>query len=106
MRKLEARYAGKSTVNKLGTFNLFLNTKLKGSASIGDHILTLESYFSRLTSMRSETEGPLKGFIFLSSLSEKVESCAMIASVHTMPDGQAIYNHVMMLFLQEYERIS
>lgn len=59
-------------INKLVIFKLLLNNDLKGSASKGDHIPTLESYFSRLSSIGSDMEGPLKVIVKLSSLSEKV----------------------------------
>lgn len=75
--------------SKLGIFNLLMKTKLKASVSMGDHTSTPMSYFSSIASIRSKMEGPLKVVIILSSLSERVEYCARIASVHTIRDERA-----------------
>lgn len=93
-------------VNRIGTLNLLLNTKLRKVVNISDHISILESYFSRLAIMDSEVVEPINVMILINTLYETTKYAAMTASTSTIPDEQATWDHVAMQLIQECERKS
>lgn len=59
-----------------------------------NHIAVLESEFSLLSMMGSELDESIRVVIFLSSLSERSEFVAIVASVATLQQQLATWNYV------------
>lgn len=55
-KKLQLRYASKSTINELSVLSALFKLRLKYGASMGmeDHVLMMEVQFSRMGSMGSD----------------------------------------------------
>lgn len=51
--KLKSWLAGQTMTNKINTFKTLLNMRLRADGNVGDHIPTIKSKMSRLTSVGS-----------------------------------------------------
>lgn len=101
--KLQGRYASKSAIIKLGLLDNVLNIKQLKGADTGDHVSTLEARFCILASMGSSISESMKIALLLSAMSNLLECRPIISSLNSLQREMATFNHVSMIFIDEYK---
>lgn len=86
-------------MNKIRVLNSLLDTKLQRKVDMGNHVLLLESRFSRLATIGSVMEEQMKVAILISSISMSTEYIAVIASVCTIREEKETWEYVSMIFI-------